>query len=153
MQLPVLCPGLRILLSFRQSIVPAKKKQTRRMRVPFFSNSTLQLVPPPVVNALYTHLISLGESLPIRMSRRAPDTRMPVLIAIVHIRRTMVLEVFPRTLNSVVEPATRYIVPVRSWSLCPWLVIKSRGRRPLLCLHSSHSKRSQSQTNQYRHRS
>src|ERR1700742_5186424 len=87
------------------------------------------------------------------MPRCAPDIRMPVLIAIVHVRRPMVLEVSPRTLDAIVKTSPPNIAAVLVWTPRPRLVVVSRGRRPLLRLHSSHSKRRQSQTNQYRHRS
>ena len=109
--------------------------------------------PLPAVDPLYAYLVALTEGYAIRMPPPATHARMPVLIAVIHIRPSTILKVSPCSLDAVVKTSPRNIVPIRPRSLCPRLVVKSRRRGSLLRLRAGHSKRHKSQTDQYRHHS
>jgi hypothetical protein len=84
----------------------------------------------------YTYFVTLAESCPISLAEFTPELRVAVLVAIVYVWSTVILEISPCSLQSVVESATLDLVEL-TWRNLPIAVLSvSLGLRRRRGVHS-----------------
>jgi hypothetical protein len=98
----------------------------------YLSVIVVVIVPVQVLNAL---LITAPEAMPVSISVLPFIARMPVFVAVIHVRLTMILRIFTSAFYAVVKSLSFYPLQFPR-GLSPLLVAITRGRWLLDCTRS-----------------
>lgn len=90
-----------------------------------------------VHQVLHTDLVAAAEAFAVVVTQGAFDVRVAVLVAVVHVRTAVVVEVLARTLDAVVEAAPGSVLELGRRSVPSALIrTRRRWRRSLLVLRT-----------------